>query len=168
MAVERAARGVGVTVGKIITPSAETAQAIRELYAVANRLGELYPGRHFTPDGHMVGSLGEVVAAEHYGLDLFIASAPVHDARDRATGRLVQIKATQGKRVSLYEKPDYLIVLLIHRDGTFEEVYNGPGRRVWEAAGKPQKTSQRSVPLAKLRELNASVAEGDRIAAAGQ
>lgn len=166
MAVGRAARGAGVAVGKIIEPSAETAQAIRELYAVTNRLGELYPGRHFTPDGHMVGSLGEVVAAEHYGLDLFTASAPVHDAKDRATGRLVQIKATQGKRVMLYEEPKYLIVLLIHRDGTFEEVYNGPGKRVWEAAGKPQKTGQRSVSLTKLRELNAGVDEGDRIAAA--
>lgn len=164
----RAARGAGVAVGKIIEPSTETAQAIRGLYAVTNHLGELYPGRHFTPDGHMVGSLGEVVAAEHYGLNLFTASAPVHDAEDPSTGRLVQIKATQGKRVALYEEPKYLIVLLIHRDGTFEEVYNGPGRRVWETAGKPQKTGQRSVSLAELRELNADVAEGDRIAAARQ
>lgn len=151
--------------GKIIEPSAETAQAIRELYAVTNRLGELYPGRHFTPDGHMVGSLGEVVAAEHYGLDLLKASAPVHDAKELTTGRPVQIKATQGRRVALYEEPDYLIVMLIHGDGSFEEVYNGPGKEVWEAAGKPQKTSQRSISLAKLRELNAGVNEGGRIGA---
>ncbi len=57
-------------------------------------------------------------------------------------------------------------MLLIHGDGSFEEVYNGPGKEAWETAGKPQKTSQRSISLAKLRELSAGVDEGDRIAAA--
>lgn len=126
----------------------------------------MHPGRHFTPDGHTVGSLGEVVAAEHYGLKLYEASHRQHDAYelvDGKMGRKVQIKATQRQRVALNEEPDYLIVLLIHPDGSFEEVYNGPGKPAWEATGKLQKNGQQSVSLAKLRELDRCVGEGDRI-----
>ena len=145
-----------------IHPNPETAQAISDLYAITNRLNSLYPGRHFTPDGHMVGSLGEVVAADYYGLELFEASHPVHDAKN-SQSRLVQIKATQGTRVALNEEPNYLIVLLIHPDGSFEEIYNGPGKQVWEACGKQQKTSQRPISLTKLRILNQSVPVTEKI-----
>lgn len=145
-----------------IHPNPETAQAIHDLYAITNRLNNLYPGRHFTPDGHIVGSLGEVVAADYYGLKLFIASEPIHDAED-PKGRLVQIKATQGTRVALNEEPNCLIVLLIHPDGSFEEIYNGPGKQVWEACGKQQKTSQRPISLTKLRILNQSIPVTEKI-----
>lgn len=66
---------------------------IREIYKIANELEEMYPGRHFTPDGHMIGSIGEVIAAEEYDLELFEASHPVHDAKTK-DGKQVQIKAT--------------------------------------------------------------------------
>ena len=78
-----------------MTHGENLASLIRELYGVSAKLERLYPGRHFTPDGHMVGSLGEVMAADAYGLRLFEASHPIHDAVD-SKGRLVQIKATQG------------------------------------------------------------------------
>ena len=58
----------------------------------------LYPGRKFTPAGHMVGSIGEVIAAEHFGLTLLSPSHPGHDATD-ADGRLVQIKLTAGSSI---------------------------------------------------------------------
>ena len=44
------------------------AQKIRELYAITTELESLYPGRKFTIDGHLVGSIGEVLVAERYGL----------------------------------------------------------------------------------------------------
>lgn len=135
---------------------------IRELYHITAELESLYPGRHFTPDGHMIGSIGEVLAAEAYGIELFTASAPVHDGT-APDGRLVQIKATQVDSIGISERPDYLIVLKIFRDGTFEEVYNGPGAPAWNAAGKVQKTSQRHIALSRLRALNELVAESERI-----
>lgn len=135
---------------------------IQELYHIASELEVLYPGRHFTPDGHMVGSIGEVLAAETYGIELFTASAPVHDGT-APDGRLVQIKATQVDSIGISECPDYLIVLKIFHDGSFEEVYNGPGAPAWNAAGKRQKTSQRRISLSKLRVLNELVAESERI-----
>ena len=134
--------------------SAEDLQStIRELFAIVSRLEEMYPGRHFTLDGHLVGSLGEVYAAERYGLELLTASCPVHDAKDRF-GRLVQIKATQTNRIALSECPNYLIVLHLTKTGEFEEVYNGPGAPVWELRGKPQKTSQFQIALSRIAKLN--------------
>ena len=141
----------------------EIAGIVRELYEITGRLEEMYPGRHFTPDGHMVGSLGEVVAADLYGLTLFEASHPVHDAKD-CDGRLVQIKATQGNRVALSDEPDFLIVMRIDSSGRFSEIYNGPGKPVWDACGKMQKTGQRHISLKKLEELNGLVSENERIA----
>ena len=85
-------------------------EKIRELYRITAELEEKYPGRRFTPDGHMVGSIGEVYAAEKYGLSLLEASSEKHDARS-ANGRLIQIKITQTDRVSIYSEPDYLIVM---------------------------------------------------------
>ena len=140
----------------------ELQSVISELYEVVDKLETKYPGRHFTPDGHMVGSLGEVVAAERYGLELFEASHPVHDAV-ATDGRLIQIKATQGTRIALNECPDNLIVLHLSHDGSFEEVYNGPGASVWDVCGKMQKTGQRQISLARLRKLQGSVAQDKRI-----
>lgn len=44
-------------------PSADKSirSLVQRLYRITSELEELYPGRHFTPDGHMVGSIGEVL-----------------------------------------------------------------------------------------------------------
>lgn len=141
---------------------ADIAEKIRKIYEITRELEEMFPGRRFTPDGHMVGSIGEVIAAEEYGLELFEASHPVHDARTQ-DGKLVQIKATQGGRIAIGERPEYLIVLRINRDGGFEEVYNGPGDIAWELVGKRQKTGQCHVSLAKLRAAMAEIPECVRL-----
>jgi hypothetical protein len=39
---------------------------IRALYRTVAELQTLFPDRPFTPDGHLVGSLGEVIAAHNY------------------------------------------------------------------------------------------------------
>lgn len=140
----------------------DIAEKIRKIYEITRELEEMFPGRHFTPDGHMVGSIGEVIAAEEYGFELFEASHPVHDARTQ-DGKLVQIKATQGDRIAIGERPEYLIVLRINRDGGFEEVYNGPGDIAWELVGKRQKTGQCHVSLAKLRAAMAEIPECVRL-----
>jgi hypothetical protein len=135
---------------------------IRQLYTVVSELERLFPGRKFTPDGHLVGSIGEVFAAHYYGLELLPASAPTHDATS-SDGILVQIKATQGKTVGLRAEPDHLLVLGLFRDGSFEEIYNGPGDLVWEAAGKLQKNGQRPIGVSKLRGLMDSVASSSQV-----
>ncbi len=39
---------------------------IGRLYGVVRELEDMFPGRHFTPDGHMVGSIGECLVADAY------------------------------------------------------------------------------------------------------
>ena len=136
---------------------------VRDLYSVVRRLEELFEGRHFTPDGHLVGSIGEVVAAHRYGLTLLPASAKCHDAKT-SSGKLVQIKATQGRSVALRSRPRHLIVLKLLPNGKSEEVYNGPGHRVWNRAGKMQKNGQRPVSVARLLKLMENMPESKRVA----
>ena len=140
----------------------QAAEKIKELYEISAELERLFPDRHYTPDGHMIGSIGEALAASYYGLELFTASAETHDAK-APDGRLVQIKATQISRISLSSEPQWLLVLRIHRNGTFSEEYNGPGKLAWEHCGKMQKNGQRSISLAKLRILQAEVPDSARL-----
>lgn len=114
---------------------ASVAERIKALYAISRELEQLFPGRHYTPDGHMVGSIGEALAASWYGLELFTAGAETHDAK-APDGRLVQIKATKIDRVALSSEPEWLLVMKIHHDGIFIEEYNGSGALAWEQCGK--------------------------------
>lgn len=138
---------------------------IRELYKITNELESSYPGRKFTLDGHLVGSIGEVIVAEHYGLTLLRNSSETHDAVS-STGKYVQIKATQVNRIAISSEPDYLIVIKLFSDGSWEEVYNGLGKLAWDSAGKMQKNGQRPISLSRLRSLMGAVDEKNTIARA--
>jgi len=123
----------------------------------------MFPGRRFTPDGHLVGSLGEALASYHYGMVLSNASTECHDGI--CGQRRVQVKATQGTRVALTASPDFLLVLRLKRDGSFIEEYNGPGAPVWAlVCDKPRpKNGQYQISLGTLRRLMPTVAARDRL-----
>lgn len=90
---------------------ARVAALLDDLYtAAADGLERVFPGRKFTLDGHLVGSIGEVVAAYMFDLDLNPASTQGHDARAR-NGRQVEIKLTQGCGVAIRHEPEHLTVL---------------------------------------------------------
>jgi hypothetical protein len=148
-----------------VKPIESIPELVRSLYGIVRQLEDLFPGRKFTPDGHLVGSIGEVLAADRYGLELLGASAERHDAT-APNGRLVQIKATQAKSVGLRAEPDHLLVLKLNADGSAIEVYNGPGSPAWHQAGKVQKNGQRSISLSRLRALMEQVPASERLPAA--
>lgn len=127
---------------------------VAAIYRAVEELDEIYRdyGRKFTPDGHLVGSIGEVIAAEALGLKLRRGSYPGHDAVDR-DNRDVQIKMTAGRSVALYDTCDRLIVLKVVDPEYAEIVYDGPGAPVWQHAGRMQKNGQRTISLTKLRSL---------------
>ncbi|WP_375169660.1 hypothetical protein [Marinobacter sp.] len=137
---------------------------VKQLYATVNDLETMFPGRHFTPDGHMVGSLGECLVADAYDLELKTASNKGYDAVTE-TGLEVEIKATQSNSVAFRSQPQHTIIIKILSDGTFEEIYNGPGALVWEQFKSKRLPSngQFLVSLNKLRQLNQSVAQADRV-----
>lgn len=135
---------------------------VQELYALVRTLEAHFPGRKFTPDGHLVGSLGEVLAAYHYGLELYPASTEGHDGCC-PEGRRVQVKATQRSQVGLSCEPEHLLVLKLWEDGTVTEVYNGPGSLAWGRAGPMQKNGHRPITLSRLRALMAEIPELQRM-----
>lgn len=137
---------------------------IKQLYATVSELETMFPGRHFTPDGHMVGSIGECLVADAYGLKLMIASNKGFDAISKS-GKQVEIKATQSKSAAFRSQPEHTIVIKILPDGTFEEAYNGPGLLVWEQfSGKPLPSNgQYQISLNKLKVLNQQVSESERV-----
>lgn len=136
---------------------------IREIYRAVGELEAMFPGRHFTPDGHMVGSIGEAIAKHYYGVRLFSASSERHDGE--ADGWQVQIKATQRRSIAITSEPDQLLVFRINRDGTFIEEYNGPGEQVWSFVKlKPRpKNGQYQVSLAVLRKLMQLVSPEEKL-----
>jgi hypothetical protein len=105
--------------------TAKVSRLIRSMYAVVKELEEEFVDdeRRFTLDGHLVGSISEVVAAYAFGLTLYPPSNKTHDA-ETEDGRKVQVKLTGGTRgIVLSSEPDYLIVLQL-QDYKFKVVYN--------------------------------------------
>ncbi|ELM3718684.1 hypothetical protein RYR53_001730 [Aeromonas hydrophila] len=137
---------------------------VQQLYSTVEELEEMFPRRHFTPDGHMVGSIGECLVADAYGLELMNASNKGYDALS-PSGLQVEIKATQAKSVAFRSQPEHTIAIKILPNGTFEEIFNGPGNLVWQQFdGKPLPSNgQYQISLNKLKELNKQVDKSQRI-----
>lgn len=140
---------------------------VKQLYATVNELQKMFPGRHFTPDGHLVGSLGECLVADAYDLELRTASNKGYDAVT-SSGCKVEIKATQSRAVAFRSRPEHTIVIRILADGSFEEIYNGPGDIVWRSfeSKRIPSNGQYQISLSKLKLLNTLVLNGDRVAKA--
>jgi hypothetical protein len=150
-------------------PIRQVPSLIAELYKTVKKLNELFPGRPFTPDGHLVGSIGEVVAAYVYDLNLEPCSTPGFDARTK-TGDKVEIKLTSGDQINISEQDTYadlLIVLKLINGSRFEEIYAGvfpvshvlakkmtKGRFVCVTLSQLRKLDCHQIDCARLTELN--------------
>ena len=138
------------------------AQYLEELYEASDGLERLFPGRKFTLDGHLVGSVGEVVAAYIFDLDLNTASTMGHDAKSKC-GKNVEIKLTQGRGVAIRHEPEHLIALHRPKGGPVLVVFNGPGSIAWNNVGKIQSNGQRTISIFRLAMLDQEVSETDRL-----
>ena len=135
---------------------------LQQLFQIVEQLETEYAdyNRKFTIDGHLIGSIGEVLVAEAFDLKLKDTGTPMIDAVTKdGTNRTVQIKATQIDRVSFSSKhenedvPDQVIVISIDKTGNWKVEFNGPGKLIYENLGKPQKNGQSQISLTKLRRL---------------
>ena len=133
----------------------ELRRDIGNLVQIVKHLEEAFPERHFTLDGHLVGSIGEVLASYYYGVELYPPSAPKHDGC--VDGKEVQIKITQRDVVLLGEEPEYLLVLYLANTGAAFEVYNGPGKLVWDSVKSTDKRGYKHLRVNKLMELDSLV-----------
>jgi hypothetical protein len=99
-------------------------------------------------------SIGEVIAAGVFGLDLLDLSKPAHEALD-ATIRRLQIKTTGGKMLAPRAGCDHLLVLQLWRQSMADVTSAGSGAPVWATSGPLGTNGQRSIRLAKVRMLGA-------------
>ena len=137
-------------------------EKIQKLISIVKELETDFPGRHFTLDGHLVGSIGEVMAAYYYGIELYAASAVAHDGE--IDGKKVQIKISQQDDIVINHEPEYLIVLYLRKNGDVFDVYNGPGEAPWNSASKRDSHNNRHMRVNKLMELDKQVSDEFRIA----
>jgi len=79
--------------------------------------------------------------------------------KDKSDGRNVQIKATFKDSLTFGTIPDYYLGFKLNEDGQFEEIFNGPGKLIYEhfRNRKDLGTKLLSLPTAKLRELSRTV-----------
>ena len=81
-------------------PVAADCRAIADLEAT-------YEGRKFTLDGHLLGSIGEVVARQELGLELYGMSRKGHDGICKTRGE-VQIKITAKESIAMRHPCNHL------------------------------------------------------------
>ncbi|CAI8711791.1 DUF6998 domain-containing protein [Pseudomonas sp. IT-P291] len=140
--------------------------ALDTLFKAVAMLRDAFPGKPFTPDGRLVGDIGEVVAQLHYQLTLNEGLTKHHDAISD-DGRMVQIKTTFSKHLTFPTKhvPDYYLGIKMLADGTYEEIYNGPGRLIYQelASRNPKDNPLHGSLMPMLRRLNQTVLDVDRI-----
>jgi hypothetical protein len=139
----------------ILTKRIPLPAPVAKIYEAVAELEKLYDGkgRRFTPDGHLVGSIGEVVIAHELGLELYPNSYRDHDAHGPMGDVQIKLVGLSGNRIALYGDCNYLIVAKMVSVDEAEIVYCGPGEPVCAKAGRPQRDGQRAVSLRVLREL---------------
>ena len=138
-------------------------EKVKQLITIVNELESEFEGRTFTLDGHLVGSIGEVLAAYYYGLELLPPSAKTHDAISE-DGRNIQIKLTQISRVLITSEPDYLIVLFLDKKtGQVFEVYNGLGKEPWDTSYLQEQHNNHYMRLSTLVQLDTHVQYNEKI-----
>jgi hypothetical protein len=148
-------------------------EELKVLFRTIEKLKQKYKhhNKSFTLDGKLVGDIGEVLVAEHYGLTLYNNNEPIYDGYvTDDESKKVQIKASFNEYFYFTKdtnnKPDYFIAVLLKQDGTFEEIYNGRGEFLYDTLLKHLPVDRKHpyrLSVKKLKELNKSNENTDKI-----
>ena len=142
---------------------------IATLYSIVASLKEAFPGRPFTPDGHLVGSLGEVMAAAMFNLELQPPSQKGFDAigYDRDGKQLrVEIKFTQRRSVSFNHDPcdvHVIILALNKKTKALYCVYNGPGTFLSKHLSPRRTNGQKTISVTQLLKIQDDVVSSNQL-----
>lgn len=144
----------------------EIGQAVRKLLEIVEALHNQYPIKRFTLDGRLVGDLGEVLVEQDYDLELYRSLVPYYDG-ESSNGKKVQIKATMKDSLTFPcdHTPDFYLGIKILPDGSYKEVFNGPGEIVRNKLSKRKRTKNNlhSIKISALNLLNKDVPACERI-----
>lgn len=126
-------------------------QLVAKVFSCCHELS-LRTGRPISPDGHLVGSLGEVIAAERLNLRLMAPSNHGFDAIGPA-GERVEIKTTARSSIQISNDgtlAERFVIVQLEASGAAHIVFDGQADDVLAVAGSPQKNGQRRVSLGRL------------------
>ena len=128
-------------------------QLLNRLYMICDELSEECEGRPCTPSGFCVGTPGEFLAADAFGLKLLPGNSKDFDA-ETTEGELVQIRTSgKGTYIPIYGGEGLLIFVKI-RKTTIQLIYGGPAINAWDAARKPNHRGVRTISLKTLKSLH--------------
>lgn len=140
------------------------AEALKLIFQGISQLKRAFPKKEFTIDGRLVGDIGEMIAALEYDIELFNVLHKGYDGQT-SDGRLVQVKATFKDSLTFKLVPEYYLGLKLYEDGKHEEIYNGPGKVIYDKYRHRSGIGKEllSFPNADLKQLSATVSGSDRI-----
>ncbi|MDI9239455.1 hypothetical protein QLQ15_11125 [Lysobacter sp. LF1] len=130
------------------------AQAIlASIFASQRALRALAPEYSWAGLGNLLGDFGELLATDHYALTKAPAGSGDYDAR-RQDGLSVQIKTNYASsQIGFRGEADFLLVLGVKHDGSWEEIYYGPYAPVKAAARFSARDNKHMVAVGRLRAL---------------
>lgn len=139
-------------------------EALQKIFNGIDQLKNALPSKEFTIDGRLVGDIGEALVQRDYELVLYDGLAKDYDG-ETPCGKRVQIKATFKDSLTFKKVPDYYLGIKIYEDGTYEEIFNGPGGIIESEFKHRKGFSQQllSFPNKKLKELSNKVVPSQRI-----
>lgn len=138
--------------------------SLKQIFSGIRQLKKELPIKEFTIDGRLVGDIGEAIIHRDYELKLYEKLEKDYDG-ETPNGQKVQIKATFKDSLTFKTIPDYYLGIKIFENGTYEEIFNGPGKAIQEQYGHRKGFGEAllSFPNKKLRELSKSVPNEQKI-----
>ena len=135
----------------------EFKKKIASIYQIANELGREFDISKCTPDGHLLGAVGQIAAKIAFGLR-FGSVEKEHNCTwsDESRTINIQVRCTGRGSVAIRKEPEYLIALEISENGKICLLYNGPGKYVWGRI-KQQKQAQKNASRNQLKDAQSEV-----------
>ena len=140
------------------------ANALTRIFGGIEQLRNTFPDKAFTIDGRLVGDIGEVIATREYDVELYQVQQPIHDG-ETSKDQKVQIKATFKESLTFKTCPEYYLGFKLFEDGGHSEIYNGPGRLIYERYKHRKGIGEKSLsfPIYELEKLSKEVPESEKV-----
>jgi len=132
------------------------------VFAAQRALKTLAPEFKWAGLGNLLGSFGELVAIDRYGLTKSKSGAAEYDALT-SDGKRVQIKTNySAKQIGFRGEADLMLVIKVNDDGSWEEVYYGGFNEVKEQSRYSARDNKHMIAISKLQSLkNSLIKEGN-------
>jgi len=139
-------------------------EALRKIFDGINQLRKAVPIKEFTIDGRLVGDIGEAIVQRDYDVTLYGKLIEGYDGV-ASDGRLVQIKATFKNSLTFTKTPDYYLGIKINEDGSYSEIYNGPGKYIEKRYGHRKGFGEKllSFPNSVLMDISGKIPSSEKI-----